>query len=805
METRFPPKVSTVMKTLVLLLSLSLAPAHAITQPLIGKSDLWPGTTVQEGSKFVGWVPDSVSVLRFIIMRHQAGFEIDHDKSCMAFAAKCAYMWTPEGENASKSEFESFLSKMATETGHPEIVNLPVMSDGETNDMPRDHLCSVFGERFLAHYGWTSKAQWKSDCPNLITFQILEEGNDKIGEGGAPYNGSGEHPQMKMMNWGWPHGYYGKKCILWPLYMEAMRLRVPADWDPLEGPPNYKDITVPQEGEWRADPSTWYGVWPEVYPRDEYPGDATKGVWLPSEDFAYLFRAKASRHPTATQHDQGEANLGATMNNADLSGQPQLMITSPARPYHVKFGGKDYPLYPLKASIDVGFKNGFYAEAEPYDAVKFGVYDGKHLLREIDAQADQVNYVVKDCRLNNTGPRSLIVIAELADGKKVTSRPVPVYVTDLRTADPQDTLRSGQEPLHFGDGILNPELIALPLGTELPSWNWKTAASVEGNYDENGTYTLYGNGHSIYQCWDRAGYAFVDSDQDFVMFGRLTSIPAEGPGSIGLAVKGNIDGISPVLDLRWDYQLNQLRWFNRHTPADMIGTHDQGQVGACESYNNGDPRPADTVCIYKQGCLGRGFENNVPGFTSREDLWLAVKRDGDEFHLYAKYGDDESWTKVDPTPMEDEHGSQAAVNLWPNFVVPPARDSTVYVGFNVVGVQQGQHFMEAKIDSITLLTSDESIAQFPDYTPDYSVGTAYRQTVASKSANAITSYANGRVIAFHPGVKSARLFSADGRCVMRISTGDSKNLVKIPASVTTGVYMIRYSGPMQGTAKLYVR
>ncbi len=804
-------------RAFVVLVTLSCATSWAITEPLISSGDAWPGQTLADG-KFFAYIPDSVEVLRFMIFRHQAPLfsegrdKPDHDITCMAVSSKCGFFRVPEGSGVSGSEVEAFLTKLGTETGHPEIPNLPVMSDGETNDMPKDHLCSIFGERFFGHYGWTGKASYTSSCPNLVTFHIPEEGNSRIGTGGGSfYGGSGDKPQMKLYNWGWPHGYYGKKCILWPMYFATMELRVPSDWDPLQGPPDTKTITFPGEDEWRGVPARDGCEWPEIYPRSEYPGDPQNGVWLPSEDFAFVWRAKASRHPTDVQHDQGEANF-ATMNNADLSGQPALMITSPARPYHSKLsGGKNYPLYPLNASIDVTFKNGFYNGATLYDAASFKVYDGKYLLKEVPAGDGRKTYVARNCILRNTGPRSLIVIAELKNGGKVTSRPVPVYVTDSHTADPADTLRPEEHvPVSFEDGVLNPELLATSIGTEVPSWNWRMAPTVAGSYDENDTYSLKGNGHAIYMCWDRAGYAFTPDglDGDFVFFGRLAQIPDDGPGAVALTVKGGIDGTSPVLDLRWDYYWQNhhpegvgLSWFNRHTPANLIGTHDQGQRGGCDGYPE-DRRATDTVCVYKQGCLGRGFENRVPGFTSREDLWLAVKRIGEEFFLFARYGEDTAWTSVDPTPMTDSMGSQGAVNLWPNFIVPPVGGTKVYAGFSVVGVEDGQHIMEAEIDNITLLTSRASIDAFPNYEV---AATIPPRAGKLPSAKPVTSYADGRLLTFHADVESAKLFSADGRCVMRVSPESSRKLVKIPVNVSPGIYVLQFTGPIKGATTLYIR
>jgi len=807
----FPPL--RIGKAIVFTILFVMTSTWALTEPLIRSNEAWPGTYGVDGI-FTYYIPDSVDVLRFIIFRHQAplwGDSPDHDITCMALASKCCFIRVPEGDMMTESNVSSFLTSLADQTGHPELPYLPIMSDGETNDMPKDHLCSLFGNRFFAHYGWTSKANYTGSCPNMVPFMIPEEGNKRDGFGGRFSSGSKDKPQIKLRNYGWPHGYYGKKSVLWPLFETLVQLRVPKDWDPTSGPGNFKDIVIPSEGQWYGIPDQAAGTWPEIYTRSDYPEDITRGVWLPNEDFAYVWRAKAARHPEDRQADQGEGNF-ATMSNGSLSGQPQLQITTPARPYHSKLaGGKKYPLYPLNASIDVTFKNGFYDGSISFDAVRFNIYDGKHLLKTVDAIEGRRTYVVRNCILRNTGPRSLIVIAELKDGNKATSRPVPVYVTDLFTADPADTLRPKEhEPVPFKDGILNPNLLATTIGTEVPSWNWKMSPTVRGGYDESGTYHLEGNGHAVYMCWDRAGFAHIANgvDGDFVFMGRLANIPESGPGTVGLTVKGAVDGISPVLDLRYDYYWQEnhpdgvaLSWLNRHTPARMIGTHDQGQRGDCEGYPV-ERQETDTVCVFTMGCLGRGFENQVPGFTSREDLWLAVKRVGTKFYLYARYGKDSEWTKIDPTPKDDGNNAPAAIEYWPDFFVPPSQGTKVYPGFTVVGVQDGQHIMTADIDNIALLTSTESVRDFPNYI--VSVNPASLKPQATR-VQAVAFNTSSGLLTIHPDVAEVKIFSVDGRQVMKFTKESSQAMVKVPVTMSPGVYLLRYAGALNGVLKLQVQ
>jgi len=286
--------------------------------------------------------------------------------------------------------------------------------------------------------------------------------------------------------------------------------------------------------------------------------------------------------------------------------------------------------------------------------------------------------------------------------------------------------------------IHSPELEVTVLGSELEdiglAWG-NCSPDAEGGYSDN-TYALAGNGVGVYWCWDRAAFAHLKAPVagDFLFTARLSKSPDIGidqNGKIGLVIKGSLTTHSPVLSLRWDYYWQAingghgLTWFNRQTPEDKICLRGWGngkslakttlssyagcdvglgqmREGRIRGHNFCGARRFDPFGCF-EGCLDQGYENRIPDFTSREDLWMRIRKKEGTYDLFAKYGSEDTWTKVSSvTSLLGNHG----------FLIPGEPDSGVYVGVSTSGAPQTCTRLEAEFDNIELRTGMDSHIAF---------------------------------------------------------------------------------------------
>jgi len=263
--------------------------------------------------------------------------------------------------------------------------------------------------------------------------------------------------------------------------------------------------------------------------------------------------------------------------------------------------------------------------------------------------------------------------------------------------------------LGFGEGITNPELVPMTFGSETPGWRWNSPKKAEGEYDGE-TFTLTGNGHGIYQCWDGFAGAFTAEQPagDFTFTARIASAPDKSlvptATKVGIFAKAKPDAISPVIAFHWDYfwenkNGNGLGWFNRFTPSSQINFNDE--KGCVDGL---------------QGCRGMGYEGTVEGFEEREGLWLRIRRQKDgnlqKYHLYARYDSDTGFHKVESIsgPNNPCNSSEplSPVNL-PAFLLPEAPvDGTIFFGVYVAGADHGSNYITASFDNISLVTEESA-------------------------------------------------------------------------------------------------
>lgn len=94
----------------------------------------------------------------------------------------------------------------------------------------------------------------------------------------------------------------------YPFFEDMIARRLPADWDPREGPAQLRPIDPQAEG-WIADDTTWYAGLTAIYPVSGFSGVLDGSTsWYPSEDIAVLARSYSSWEQPGYLHILGIAD-----------------------------------------------------------------------------------------------------------------------------------------------------------------------------------------------------------------------------------------------------------------------------------------------------------------------------------------------------------------------------------------------------------------------------------------------------------------------------------------------------------------
>ncbi len=262
--------------------------------------------------------------------------------------------------------------------------------------------------------------------------------------------------------------------------------------------------------------------------------------------------------------------------------------------------------------------------------------------------------------------------------------------------------------------IVGPELNTFSIGRETKEYRWAQGDPfAEGSYDEtHQNYSLTGNGHGVYWCQDGCAFAHVaglELKGDFTFTARMKTLDAPETGIVqaGIMVKSRLLAQEPVLSLRWDgYWAKStgsgLTWFNR--------------IAEVKDHLIMDVSPSEKSCHgLGQGCLGRGLENHLEGYTNENDLWLRVKRVKDngksKYFLYAKNSAESEWNEIESVAGTNDACNDPALTFVPNmqlphFQIPDDRDGSVEVGLFVANGDFGAKNVTATFDNITLEIDD---------------------------------------------------------------------------------------------------
>lgn len=99
--------------------------------------------------------------------------------------------------------------------------------------------------------------------------------------------------------WHVAHRQHVANAIIYPYFLECLRLRLPGDADATAGPAPLRDLD--ENDGWLGLTDSWRGAMPTIVPFREKP-DAAEAVWLPSELAARVWQAFAARESRVVIH-----------------------------------------------------------------------------------------------------------------------------------------------------------------------------------------------------------------------------------------------------------------------------------------------------------------------------------------------------------------------------------------------------------------------------------------------------------------------------------------------------------------------
>jgi hypothetical protein len=147
--------------------------------------------------------------------------------------------------------------------------------------------------------------------PHLHVFGSRDGGHLKDAESWIPRLRENRALWAPTPMWRVYHRQHKSYSIIFPYFLEVLRLRVPSGVDYAQGPPRLKTLD-PNSG-WYGMAKTWTTNYPHVVPARRYRGNSKDRVWLPNELTARIWQAYVSQNPKTIIHFpmfEGHNNYG---------------------------------------------------------------------------------------------------------------------------------------------------------------------------------------------------------------------------------------------------------------------------------------------------------------------------------------------------------------------------------------------------------------------------------------------------------------------------------------------------------------
>lgn len=211
------------------------------------------------------------------------------------------------------------VERLAERTGIEHLPNIPFCVTGASFAGGWSaKAAALFPERCIAAapaligMAGASKADatiWK--VPHLHVFGSKDGGHLKDAESWIPRLHQHRALWAPTPMWRVYHRQHKSFGIIFPYFLEALRLRVPDGADYSKRPPKLK--TLDFRGGWYGLADTWHTNYPEVVPVRGYRGRSKNLVWLPNELTARIWQAFVSQNPRTVIHFpmfEGHNNYG---------------------------------------------------------------------------------------------------------------------------------------------------------------------------------------------------------------------------------------------------------------------------------------------------------------------------------------------------------------------------------------------------------------------------------------------------------------------------------------------------------------
>jgi pimeloyl-ACP methyl ester carboxylesterase len=254
-------------------------------------------------------IPEGLTTVRGLLVVSNAAGGDTRDSYNEGWFAEFLYMhdFAFIGTKGFTSHIESFqafqhaLKQIAAESNHPELVNVPYVTEGfSAGGGFASRLLVEAPDRVIACVPISSRLNFTGMTPNAAQLHtpalIISGGNEANVEKMVEPVLEAYRPQGALYGWmtvqGGVHARYGQEVLAMPYLDAVVRLRYPSDGDVRKAPLKLKPID-PDTG-WIADNTTWTSGLTRISPAKQFAGAIAKSSWLPTEDIAYIYRAYAT-------------------------------------------------------------------------------------------------------------------------------------------------------------------------------------------------------------------------------------------------------------------------------------------------------------------------------------------------------------------------------------------------------------------------------------------------------------------------------------------------------------------------------
>jgi len=212
---------------------------------------------------------------------------------------------------------QNALQKIASDSHHPELINVPYATAGfSAGGGFASRLTVELPDRVIASVPICARLNLTGITPAASLLHtpvlIISGGNEKFEPVVEPvlktYRPKGAlYGWMTVQNGG--HARYGQEVLAMPMLDAAVRLRYPTEGDARKGP--IKLRSLPLDSGWVADNTSWQSGLTRIAPVGKFQGDIGKSSWLLNQDIAFIYRAYATYTPllTITSPTSGASNV----------------------------------------------------------------------------------------------------------------------------------------------------------------------------------------------------------------------------------------------------------------------------------------------------------------------------------------------------------------------------------------------------------------------------------------------------------------------------------------------------------------